>query len=285
MPVPPTTNAHTSVTMPSRLCRSSHFTRLDRSRRTSPNASLRMNGAYSTTPVTMATSSKQAHEAEEKLARQTRKQVHMQTEHHVHETLVHGPTRQHFGRTRIHSNRLEVFGGRGGGRERDEPHVGIVVGLRRELHHALGVQCMRSGKYLVQTGARRVGRHGGRFDLGAQQVADFVVKDQRQAREAQQQHENGAHQAGPLVGPAPAAQGGGAQHVGTGVEQRLQPRRTTPQPAALPVGGQRCGHAAEAINGKEWFKPGNPKTSEDGGCWLQTTNVAVACGNRILHCK
>ena len=57
MPVPPTTNAHTSVTMPSRLCRSSHFTRVERSRRTSPNASLRMKGAYSTTPVTMATSS------------------------------------------------------------------------------------------------------------------------------------------------------------------------------------------------------------------------------------
>jgi hypothetical protein len=45
MPVAPTTIAQVSVTMPSRLCRSSHFTRAERSRRTSPKRSLRMNGA------------------------------------------------------------------------------------------------------------------------------------------------------------------------------------------------------------------------------------------------
>src|SRR5262245_26974220 len=45
-PVAPTTSAHASVTMPSRLCRSSHFVLGARSLRTVPNASLRMNGAY-----------------------------------------------------------------------------------------------------------------------------------------------------------------------------------------------------------------------------------------------
>ena len=54
------------------------------------------------------------------------------------------------------------------------------------------VQRLRGGQHLVEAGARRVGGHGGRFDFGAQQVADFVVKDQRQAGDAQQQHEDGA---------------------------------------------------------------------------------------------
>jgi hypothetical protein len=43
----------------------------------------------------------------------------------------------------------------------------------------------------------------GRFDFGAQQVADLVVKDQRQAGQAQQQHEDGANQAAPFVHPGP----------------------------------------------------------------------------------
>ena len=57
IPVPPTTKAQTSVTMPSMLCRSSHLRRGRLSRRTVPNSSLRMNGEYSTTPETIATSS------------------------------------------------------------------------------------------------------------------------------------------------------------------------------------------------------------------------------------
>jgi hypothetical protein len=77
MPVAPTVKAHASVTMPSRLCRSSHLAR-GRVCRTSPKSSLRMKGAYSTTPETIATSSKQAHEAQEELARQPGEQVHMQ---------------------------------------------------------------------------------------------------------------------------------------------------------------------------------------------------------------
>ncbi|MOA60361.1 hypothetical protein D3C78_1852150 [compost metagenome] len=41
--------------MPSRLCRSSHFRRVERAARTVPNSSFFMNGPYSTTPETMAT--------------------------------------------------------------------------------------------------------------------------------------------------------------------------------------------------------------------------------------
>ena len=54
-PVSPTTKAQTSVTMPSRLCRSSHLSRVEREARTVPNSSFFMNGPYSTTPDTMAT--------------------------------------------------------------------------------------------------------------------------------------------------------------------------------------------------------------------------------------
>ncbi|CFW42639.1 Uncharacterised protein [Bordetella pertussis] len=53
-PVRPTTKAQTRVTMPSRLCRSSHFRRLEREARTVPKSSFFMNGPYSTTPETMA---------------------------------------------------------------------------------------------------------------------------------------------------------------------------------------------------------------------------------------
>ncbi len=43
-PVTPTTKAQTSVTMPSRLCRSSHFRRVERAARTVPNSSFFMKG-------------------------------------------------------------------------------------------------------------------------------------------------------------------------------------------------------------------------------------------------
>ncbi|MNT21757.1 hypothetical protein D3C72_1571050 [compost metagenome] len=71
----------------------------------------------------------QTHEPEEQLARQPCKQVHVQAEHHIHEAFVHGAARQHFGGARIHGNRLEILGGRRCGRQGDEPHIGIVVGL------------------------------------------------------------------------------------------------------------------------------------------------------------
>ncbi len=53
-PVTPTTSAQASVTTPSRLCRSSHFKRRERSRRTVPNSSFRVNGPYSTMPEMIA---------------------------------------------------------------------------------------------------------------------------------------------------------------------------------------------------------------------------------------
>ncbi|MOA70219.1 hypothetical protein D3C78_1989260 [compost metagenome] len=47
----------------------------------------------------------------------------------------------------------------------------------------------RQLQHLVQARMRRFLGHGRGFDFGAQQVADLVVEDQRQARQAQQQHE------------------------------------------------------------------------------------------------
>jgi hypothetical protein len=49
----------------------------------------------------------------------------------------------------------------------------------------------------------------GAVDLIAEQVADLVVIDQRQAGQAQQQHEDGADQAAPFMDPRPAADGYG----------------------------------------------------------------------------
>src|SRR3546814_15898502 len=45
-PVTPTTVAHTSVTAPSRLCRSSHFSRVERCLRTVPQDNFFMKGPY-----------------------------------------------------------------------------------------------------------------------------------------------------------------------------------------------------------------------------------------------
>jgi hypothetical protein len=53
-PVTPTTSAQVKVTTPIRLCRSSQRTRVDLFGRTVANFRRRMNGAYKTTPETIA---------------------------------------------------------------------------------------------------------------------------------------------------------------------------------------------------------------------------------------
>ena len=101
-------------------------------------------------------------------------------------------------------------------RQRDEPE-----GRRRRLGRDTNCTTLRDARACAtattwsRLGARRAGRHRRRLDLGAEQVPDLVVKDQRQAGDAQQQHEDGADQAGPFVDPGPAADDRTAQcHLG-----------------------------------------------------------------------
>jgi hypothetical protein len=63
----------------------------------------------------------------------------------------------------------------------------------------------RLGNRLVQIGLGRALRNGRGRDLLMQELVDLLVKDQRQPGHAQQQHEDCADQAGPLVNPAPTA--------------------------------------------------------------------------------
>ncbi len=52
---------------------------------------------------------------------------------------------------------------------------------------------------LLQVEVRRAGRHFAQFGGVAQQVFEFVVEDQRQAGEGEQQQEQGTDQAAPGV--------------------------------------------------------------------------------------
>jgi hypothetical protein len=58
----------------------------------------------------------------------------------------------------------------------------------------------------IDIGQRRARRGGRRGNLLMQEIVDLFVKDQRQAGDAQQQHECGADQAGPGVNPRPSSQ-------------------------------------------------------------------------------
>ncbi|MNV62419.1 hypothetical protein D3C71_1549660 [compost metagenome] len=149
-----------------------------------------------------------AHEAQEELARQAGKQVHMQLEHDPHEAFVEARLqRQQLGRARVDHHGAEVVGVGLGVRHGDVPDVVGLVGLGDELHAAVGILGARHVEHLVQARMRRAGGHGRGFDFGAQQVADLVVEDQRQAGQAQQQHENSADQAAPFVHPGPDLDG------------------------------------------------------------------------------
>ena len=149
----------------------------------------------------------QSHQAQEELAGKTCKQVHMELEHDPHEALIETGLGQQLGSAGIDDHRAEVIGWRRGRRHGDEPEIVGFIGLGRELHHAIRILGAGNIQYLVQAGMRRALGHGGSFDLGAQQVSDFMVKDQGQAGEAQQQHEHGADQAAPFVHPGPDLDG------------------------------------------------------------------------------
>ncbi len=168
----------------------------------------------------------QPHEAQEELARQPREQVHMQLVHDVHEALVEPRLREDGAGAAVHGHRAEVGGRSGRVRERDEPHVGVVRVLRRELHDAVRMLRACHLQHPVQADPARFPGHRRRLDLRAQQVADLVVEDQRQPRQAEQEHEHGAHQAAPLVQPGPGLEGFGG-HIVVLLQRKAASQKST----------------------------------------------------------
>jgi len=97
--------------------------------------------------------------------------------------------------------------------------VALVTGASRGLGEAIAEGLARCGamtavNYFANAEkagkvVRNIQASGGRAEAfeadvrDEQQVADLVVEDQRQARQAQQQHEDRAHEAAPLVHPGP----------------------------------------------------------------------------------
>ncbi len=151
----------------------------------------------------------QGHEAQEQHPGQAHEQVDVQRQHRRHEdAALEGRLGDHLRGTGIDRDRLVIVVVHVVG-QRDVPDLGHV-GFLRDEHRLLGrVQLFRRRDHGVDVPLRHWAGQHGRLDLGAQQVADFVVVDQRQTGQAQQQHEDGADQAAPLVDPAPAAQGDG----------------------------------------------------------------------------
>ena len=164
-------------------------------------------GAVQDGPADDGHQQQEAHQAKEQHAGQASKQVHMQLEHHPHEALIHTWPLVHLTRAGVHRHRAKVIRGSRCGRHGDEPQVWAVLRLRGVLHHAVRVLGPSDGQHLVEAEARCVGRHLARLYLRSQQVPDLMVKDQRQARDAQQQHERGTDQAAPFVKPGPRFDG------------------------------------------------------------------------------
>ena len=67
--------------------------------------------------------------------------------------------------------------------------------------------CLGGLDQLLQVQARGIGGHFPKLRAIAQQVIDFMMKNQRQTGQRQQQQKRGANQAGPRVDKGPATDG------------------------------------------------------------------------------
>ena len=133
----------------------------------------------------------------------------MQLEHDPQKAAVQRRRAQVVARARIHHDKAEVIRGRGRGGHRHAPEIVTVFFGRGVLRHAIGVNALRHGHGFVQGDGAR-GHAGGqrrRLHFSAEPVPQLVVKDERQPRQAQQQHEDGANEAAPFVQPEPDAGG------------------------------------------------------------------------------
>ena len=148
-----------------------------------------------------------AHQSEKQLARQSGKHVGVQLEHDV------GEAAGDIGRIEI-GRRCARPCGPGdcsiGSDVIDGPTLtNIAFGSSRSQIRKCGT-CpgrLRQGicEQTVEIGMRGAGRNLARLHLAVQQVVDLVMENQRQAGDAQQQHEHRADQARPFMDEAPSA--------------------------------------------------------------------------------
>jgi hypothetical protein len=148
-----------------------------------------------------------AHQTQEQLSREACKHVGVQLQHDV------GEAPGHVGRVQIRrSVGIDADEAVGGGidiqrlADRQQQRALLVRIPHQEVHDVACLTREAAGDDAVEVGFRRAFRHLRRLHLLVQQLVDLFVKDQRQPGHAQQQHEQRANEAGPLVNPAPFAE-------------------------------------------------------------------------------
>ncbi|MNO74223.1 hypothetical protein D3C76_652160 [compost metagenome] len=149
----------------------------------------------------------QAHQAEKEHAWQAGEHVHVQPQQDVQDAL--GGLRHVQLVAIAQVEELVVEGGRVGqeaGR-RGHHHQRLLVVEEQVRHHLAGPRRLGGGEDGVE--ARRRGAGGDLLQFGHARVVQFVAEDQRQPGQAEQQHEQRADQAAPLVQGVPETQGSG----------------------------------------------------------------------------
>ncbi len=132
----------------------------------------------------------------------------MQAQHDHHEATVGRRHLQCLTGARIKSEGVRGVGLGAGGCSGDCHYtIGVFVVPAEILHHLAGAMRFGSPGQLLQVQAWRVGRHLFVMRSVAQQMIDFMMKDQRQAGDRQHQQEQGANQAAPGMHDGPAAHG------------------------------------------------------------------------------
>ena len=145
------------------------------------------------------------HKGQQQLAGQTGEHVYVQAQNEHHQAAVGRRHFQRFAGAGIEhkSVRRIRFGASRGGHD-GKHRVGLVVITAEVLHHLMGAMGFGRVDQLLQVQVRRVGRHLPQFGTVAQQVVDFMGKNQRQAGQCQHQQKCSANQAGPGVDKGPA---------------------------------------------------------------------------------
>ena len=147
-----------------------------------------------------------AHEGQQQLAGQAGEHVNVQAQHGHHAAAVGGRHGHGFtGACVEHEGVRRIGFGAGGGGGDGHYAVGFVLVVAEVLHDLAGAVLLGLDHQLLQVQVWGIGRHFPQFRGISEQVFEFVVEDQRQAGDCQQQQEQGADQAAPGVDHRPAA--------------------------------------------------------------------------------
>ncbi|MNN59680.1 hypothetical protein D3C81_1748160 [compost metagenome] len=137
----------------------------------------------------------------------------MQAQHDHHEAAIGSRHGHRFAGAGVEHEGVREVGvgvGRGGGY--GDHAVGFVVVVAEVLHHLAEAVLFGFHYKLLQVEVRGACRHCAQFGGVAEQLFEFVVEDQRQAGEGQQQQEQGTDQAAPGMDHGPAADGWAFHH-------------------------------------------------------------------------